>query len=239
MDDTQVLRDNLDMLGEKNLYVYCDDNPIMRVDGDGQFFWIGGLIGAAVNVVTGGIAASVTGQRYTIVDMVAAVSGFFAGGLTCFSPGIVSMIGGCISGSYAVYCSLKRGDSLLMIALNVGIAFGVNSYIGNLTGFSGLPEVPTVISSAWGFTYGLGANLIAAGVSAGTSVFDTSGNNILSNMVAISHVQVPVPKAAIGQKRSYNGKTKSYRTSFIYRTSSGKLACKKRKSYHSRNACTV
>ena len=72
------------MLGEKNLYVYCDDNPIMRVDGDGQFFWIGGLIGAAV-------------------------SGFFAGGLTCFSPGIVSMIGGCISGSYAVYCSLKRG----------------------------------------------------------------------------------------------------------------------------------
>ena len=97
------------MLGEKNLYAYCDDNPIMRVDGDGQFFWIGGLIGAAVNVVTGGIAASVTGQRYTIVDMVAAVSGFFAGGLTCFSPGIVSMIGGCISGSYAVYCSLKRG----------------------------------------------------------------------------------------------------------------------------------
>ncbi len=155
------------------------------------------------------------------------------------SPGIVSMIGGCISGSYAVYCSLKKGDSLLMIALNVGIAFGANSYIGNLTGFSGLPEVPTVISSAWGFTYGLGANLIAAGVSAGTSVFDTSGNNILSNMVAISHVQVPVPKAAIGQKRSYNGKTKSYRTSFIYRTPSGKLACKKRKSYHSRNACTV
>ncbi len=35
-DDTQVLRDNLDMLGEKNLYVYCDDNPITRVDGDGQ-----------------------------------------------------------------------------------------------------------------------------------------------------------------------------------------------------------
>ena len=227
------------MLGEKNLYVYCDDNPIMRVDGDGQFFWIGGLIGAAVNVVTGGIAASVTGQRYTIVDMVAAVSGFLAGGLTCFSPDIVSMIGGCISGSYAVYCSLKRGDSLLMTALNVGIAFGATSYIGNLTGFSGLPEVSTVISSAWGFTYGLSANLIAAGVSAGTSVFDTSGNNILSNMVAISHVQVPVPKAAIGQKRSYNGKTKSYRTSFIYRTPSGKLAYKKRKSYHSRNACTV
>ena len=36
-DDTQVLRDNLDMLGEKNLYAYCDDNPITRVDVNGQF----------------------------------------------------------------------------------------------------------------------------------------------------------------------------------------------------------
>ena len=37
-DDTQVLRDNLDMLGEKNLYAYCDDNPITRSDSDGQLW---------------------------------------------------------------------------------------------------------------------------------------------------------------------------------------------------------
>ena len=51
------------MLGEKNLYAYCDDNPITRVDGDGQCWNIvvGAVIGAAVNVITGGIAATVTG----------------------------------------------------------------------------------------------------------------------------------------------------------------------------------
>ena len=61
-DDTQVLRDNLDMLGEKNLYAYCDDNPITRVDGDGQCWniLVGAVIGTAVNVITGGILWSVS-----------------------------------------------------------------------------------------------------------------------------------------------------------------------------------
>ncbi len=75
-DDTQVLRDNLDMLGEKNLYAYCDDNPITRSDSDGQLWHklveiaAGAVIGAAVNVITGGIAATVTGQKkYTALDI--------------------------------------------------------------------------------------------------------------------------------------------------------------------------
>ena len=71
-DDTQVLRDNLDMLGEKKLYAYCDDNPIMRVDVNGQFSLICGLIGATMNVLAGGVAAAVTGQEYIVGDMVAA-----------------------------------------------------------------------------------------------------------------------------------------------------------------------
>ena len=59
------------MLGEKNLYAYCDDNPITRVDGDGQCWNIvvGAVIGAAVNVITGGIAATVTGQKYSGWDI--------------------------------------------------------------------------------------------------------------------------------------------------------------------------
>ena len=62
------------MLGEKNLYAHCDDNPIMRVDGDGQCWniLVGVVIGAAMNVLAGGVAAAVTGQEYTVGDMVAA-----------------------------------------------------------------------------------------------------------------------------------------------------------------------
>ena len=68
------------MLGEKNLYAYCDDNPITRVDGDGQCWNIlaGAVIGAAMNVLAGGVAAAVTGQEYTAGDMIAAA---IAGGI--------------------------------------------------------------------------------------------------------------------------------------------------------------
>ena len=62
------------MLGEKNLYAHCDDNSIMRVDGDGQCWniLVGAVIGAAMNVLAGGVAAAVTGQEYTVGDMVVA-----------------------------------------------------------------------------------------------------------------------------------------------------------------------
>ena len=67
------------MLGEKNLYAYCDDNPITRVDVNGQFSLICGLIGATMNVLAGGVAAAVTGQEYTVTDMIAAgLAGIFA-----------------------------------------------------------------------------------------------------------------------------------------------------------------
>ena len=191
-DDTQVLSDNLDMLGEKNLYAYCDDNPITRSDSDGQLWHklveiaAGAVIGAALNVVTGGIAATVTGQKYTAWDIaVAAASGAFAGAV---DGAIGSIGGGIISAIYAGIASLSRGDSVLMAALNAGIAFGATTYIGNLTGF---------IKS------------------------------------------VDIPKGAIGQKRTYNGKTKIYSSSFIYKSTNGKLVYTKRKSYHPGNARTV
>ena len=77
------------MLDEKNLYAYCDDNPITRSDSGGQLWHklveiaAGAVIGAALNVVTGGIAATVTGQKYTLKDMMAAAAaGAIAGGFS-------------------------------------------------------------------------------------------------------------------------------------------------------------
>ena len=182
-DDTQVLRDNLDMLGEKNLYAYCDDNPITRSDSDGQLWHklveiaAGAVIGAALNVVTGGIAATVTGQKYTAWDIaVAAASGAFAGAV---DGAIGSIGGGIISAIYAGIASFSRGDSVLMAALNAGIAFGATTYIGNLTGFIKSVDIPKNLSVPWGATYGLGANLIAASISAGSTSSSRSENGSL------------------------------------------------------------
>ena len=45
-------------LTDKNLFACCDNNPVMRVDGDGEFwnYVIGGVVGAIV----GGVVAGVT-----------------------------------------------------------------------------------------------------------------------------------------------------------------------------------
>ena len=237
-DDTQVLRDNLDMLGEKNLYTYCDDNPITRVDGDGQCWNIvvGAVIGAAVNVITGGIAATVTGQKYSGVDIFwAAVAG--AGG----DGGMVrALIGGGISAVYTICCSYQRGDSLLKTVLNASTAFLATVFISNVTGFASIPEhSQNLITGVWGTTFGLSGNLTAAGVSAGISMSNTSENKVINQPISASHISVPIPKKAIGQSRTFNGKNKVYSTSFIYKASNGKVVYKKRKNYYPRNARTV
>ena len=66
VDDTQVLRDNLDMLGEKNLYAYCDDNPIMRVDGDGLI--IPGLSEPPVRTLRATIPGNESQFKFLILD---------------------------------------------------------------------------------------------------------------------------------------------------------------------------
>lgn len=47
-------------LTDKNLFSYCDNNPVVRVDDGGQF-WM--LIGAAVGAVVGGATSYATTGR--------------------------------------------------------------------------------------------------------------------------------------------------------------------------------
>ena len=62
-----------------NIYSYCKNNPVMLMDSDGSFaiLAIAGaflqkgtemLVGAVVNVVTTGLAASIVGEKYTLKD---------------------------------------------------------------------------------------------------------------------------------------------------------------------------
>ena len=52
-DDASTLTATPTGLTDKNLYAYCDNNPIMRRDGDGEFWHI--LVGAAVGALVSGI----------------------------------------------------------------------------------------------------------------------------------------------------------------------------------------
>ena len=89
MDDPGVLGASPDALSDKNLYIYCDNNPVMRVDEDGEFWNI--LIGAGFGAVVGAAVSAVsqlleepdswqTGEFWAHVG-IAAGAGAISGGL--------------------------------------------------------------------------------------------------------------------------------------------------------------
>ena len=81
-DDASVLTKDPEQLTEKNLYAYCDDNPVMYRDDAGMFaFSVGlGVLGMVTNVATCYIAAKATGQEFGIGDLVIAAAAGFVGG---------------------------------------------------------------------------------------------------------------------------------------------------------------
>ena len=86
-DTTEVLHAEPLKLTSKNLYSYCDNNPISKTDSNGEIAIaaIGaivckaapGLIGAGLNVLSSWIVSEASGEKFDVSDMFAsAVSGY-------------------------------------------------------------------------------------------------------------------------------------------------------------------
>ena len=77
-------------LTDKNLYAYCDNNPVMRVDGDGEFwnYIIGGVVGA----VAGGITAALNGED-AIGIIISSLSGAASGVVAASGLGLIAQAG--------------------------------------------------------------------------------------------------------------------------------------------------
>ena len=105
-----------------NLYAYCGNNPVMRVDENGNAWWhwlLGALAVVFVSVITAGAAAAfaglalgITGATLTSIGVHALVGGLVVGGINlasqAYSVGIenvnywtlaISTIGGALSGA--------------------------------------------------------------------------------------------------------------------------------------------
>ena len=117
-DDTGIVVVSPRLLKEKNLYLYCDNNPVARVDIEGHF-WItatlvgfatstvgkmiiGSAVGAVINIGSCWIAAKVTGQKFDYDDGIAA-------GINGALSGINPYVGGIASGACAYYMTKKDG----------------------------------------------------------------------------------------------------------------------------------
>lgn len=132
IDDTSYL--DPDTINGLNLYAYCGNNPVMRIDENGNAWWhwlLGGLLIVAITVatvVTAGAAAAILGAGAAVVKGVmvgAAIGGLLGGGFELIGQGVQSN-----------WQSLDFGA--LAIETFVGAAYGAISGAAGSTTSAGL-----------------------------------------------------------------------------------------------------
>ena len=160
-DDANVLTKDSEQLMEKNLYAYCDDNPVMYRDDTGMFDIVSGIFGAVTNVATTYFAAKVTGQECGVGDLLIAATAGFVGGLL-MNNFYATLANACISGAGTIFYSIWCGDDLRTALWKGGTtalctAVSVNLFIGVKTDISGIAD--TVATTV----FGVGNGLITAG----------------------------------------------------------------------------
>ena len=89
-DTTDILTATPMALTDKNLFAYCDNNPVMRVDGDGEFwnYVIGGVVGALV----GGVAAALDGGNIADI-IIGSLAGAASGLVAATGWGVIAQAG--------------------------------------------------------------------------------------------------------------------------------------------------
>ena len=86
-DTSAVITTTPTALTDKNLYAYCDNNPVMRVDNGGEFwnFVIGGIVGGIV----GGVVAALNGEDASGI-IVATIAGVASGVVAATGLGMIA-----------------------------------------------------------------------------------------------------------------------------------------------------
>ncbi len=84
-------------LTDKNLFAYCDNNPVSRIDDDGEFWHLvaGAAIGAAIGATTSIVSQVISGDKIDIASVaISAGAGAVSGVLTASGVGIVGQMAG-------------------------------------------------------------------------------------------------------------------------------------------------
>ena len=106
-DDESLTTSSPAAFTDKNLFAYCDNNSIVRIDDGGDFWHI--VIGSVVGGVIGGISTALTGGDATAI-LISATAGAISGGLACsvVSLGTIIVVNSVISASESI---LSQGAS--------------------------------------------------------------------------------------------------------------------------------
>ena len=191
-DDASVLTKDPEQLTEKNLYAYCDDNPVMYRDDTGMFDIVSGIFGAVTNVATTYFAAKVTGQECGVWDLAVAAFAGLVSGMTksslyitlvsAFISGVGTTIGSLAGGSDIKEALWKGGMTALCTAVSVNAIAGWK-----------IP-VSDVVKNISGTIFGIGNGLVTAGVVASFPYRKSSSSSSKKNISQNKRKSNPVFK---------------------------------------------
>ena len=191
-DDASVLTKDPEQLTEKNLYAYCDDNPVMYRDDTGMFDIVSGIFGAVTNVETTYFAAKVTGQECGVWDLAVAAFAGLVSGMTksslyitlvsAFISGVGTTIGSLAGGSDIKEALWKGGMTALCTAVSVNAIAGWK-----------IP-VSDVVKNISGTIFGIGNGLVTAGVVASFPYRKSSSSSSKKNISQNKRKSNPVGK---------------------------------------------
>lgn len=160
-DTTDVLAASPTSLTDKNLFAYCDNNPIMYKDADGEFWHIlaGAVVGAVVGAVSSIVSQVVSGEEinWTAVAIEAgagAVSGAINAACPCLGPVATGFVEGTISAvSYAATEKFAYGrdpsfGEVLSVGISSGVMAGSMKYVSQELGLVQCFVSGTIVSTA-------------------------------------------------------------------------------------------
>lgn len=184
-------------LYDKNLYAYCDNNPVMRMDSEGEFWNLaaGAVIGGTISAVTQIVGNVVTGDSLSKGVIMATVTGAFSGALSASAIGIIGQAFG-NAGISAMGEFVNQGDKADTIEGLRSIAkSAVLGFVGGLIGGNGMRH-----SSSEYYKVAQSAKLTAE------KVFSKSYSNSKTVTKLLSRAVKNVSK--VGYKESYKTGTK-------------------------------
>lgn len=127
-DDESLVTATPNALTDKNLFAYCDNNPVVRADNDGEFWHI--VAGAVIGGVSSFISSMATGS--SIGDsLISAGFGALQGGLSAALPGASAIIGAGIGALESVTLDIKNNKSVSETITNAAISAGFGAITGS------------------------------------------------------------------------------------------------------------
>ena len=135
-DNINVIATTIDGLADKNLYAYCDNNPIMRTDDGGEFWNViaGAVVGAVVGLVSSVVSEVIEGD-ITWKDIgqiaISTTIGAAEGALVAVAPAAAPLICGVASATETAINGAIDGNSASEIIVDSLVAGTIGAVAGS------------------------------------------------------------------------------------------------------------